>query len=152
MKGNQVLFYITSSNEITPEYVELARQFNAYGIKLVPLNTEQFLQVKQEYGKANVLAIVQGLKDRKFFNHLHNKLLGFCLKNKLINLYHYSSFEPLPFYKVSFRTIPYLFRKLPVEVDELVEEVATDIWDQVDNFDDKPTSKEGFLDQFMLHK
>ena len=152
MKTTQVLFYIATSEKIGPEYIELARQFNGYSIKLVPLRPREFLKVRGGGNRINVIAIVESLRDKSVFEMIYRRLLGFCLKNKLVNLYHITAFGPVPLYRVAFNSIPYMYIKLPVEISELVHTVSEDIWDQSDNFSSPENDKQGFLGQFMQLK
>lgn len=126
MNEKTIIFYLTTTTELTSEFFSLNHTFNESGCVLVPVRVDQLqnLATMTEQEQIIVINVIKNTQELIAFNKGVRHLLRYILKSKRISFFNLSSFDSSDDSRVHFMTKNYFFIKLPIDVKMISKKIA----------------------------
>ncbi len=145
--SNEWIFILKLGDALPDGYVKLVEQFAAQGISLVPIEFDQYIEFFKKFNHIDLIVVENGLEQRKQFTHFFKRHFEFAVKNKLLSLYHLSSFAPATINMNFGKTNGYHYYQLPLKVCKLVDSIITTYSTRKYNRQKWPGGRRGRLPQ-----
>lgn len=143
VNSNELIFVMTFNGKLPSGYAKVAKRFTEYGISLVPIEFDQYLEFFRSFNHIHLLIIEGGINQKQWFKRCFQGHFEFAIKSKVLTLHHISSFSAASFKKGYERFANYSYYKLPVKTHDLVDDIAEKYYTQKHGYQKWPGGKRG---------